>query len=121
MKALLAIASLAEAATGLLLLVYPPVVSRLLFGGEIFGVGVMMSRIAGISLIGLGVACWPGGAKLRAAFAGMLTYSTLAVLYLTIVGISGKAGVLLWLGVVAHAGMSVLLIWTRWKQPKSPG
>ena len=59
-KKVLALAAVAEAGTGLLLLAFPPIVVRLLFGAEISGVGVVMSRIAGIGLIGLGVACWPG-------------------------------------------------------------
>ena len=37
MKNLLAVASVGEAITGLVLLVYPPIVVRLLFGAEIVG------------------------------------------------------------------------------------
>jgi hypothetical protein len=36
-------------------LVYPPIVVKLLLGAEISGVGVVMSRIAGMSLIALGL------------------------------------------------------------------
>lgn len=60
MKKLLALAAVSEALTGLILLVYPPIVVRLLFGAEIVGVGIVMSRIAGISLIALGIA-WLAG------------------------------------------------------------
>jgi hypothetical protein len=60
MKNLLALAAAGEAATGLVLLVYPSIVVRLLFAAEIEGAGVVMSRVAGISLIALGTACWPG-------------------------------------------------------------
>ena len=59
MKSLLAFAALAEAATGFVVLVYPPIVVRLLFGTEIAGAGVLVSRIAGVSLVALGLACWP--------------------------------------------------------------
>jgi hypothetical protein len=77
MKKLLAIAAVGEAGTGLVLLVYPPIVVRLLFAAEIAGAGVVMSRIAGISLIALGIACWPGrGANW--ALCGMLTYAYLS-------------------------------------------
>jgi len=55
MKKLLAIAAVGEAGTGFVLLVYPPIVVRLLFAAEIAGAGVVMSRIAGISLIALGI------------------------------------------------------------------
>jgi len=57
MRKLLALAALDEATTGLILVVYPPIVVRLLFAVEFLGAGIVMSRIAGISLIGLGVAC----------------------------------------------------------------
>jgi hypothetical protein len=119
MGALLILASLAEAATGLVLLVSPSIVSKLLFGEEIIGVGVIMSRIAAISLIALSVACWPA-ANMRRAFIGMLTYSVLVMLYLLVLGIGGTVGVLLWPAVAAHAGLSVLLTWGRLKQPKGP-
>lgn len=115
MKTILVIAALGEGATGLLLLVYPPIVIRLLFGEEVAGAGVIMSRIAGISLIALGVACWPDTNILRGLY-GMLTYSTVAMLYLLLLGLSGTGGVLLWPGVVVHAGLSALLLWMRRKQ-----
>lgn len=57
MKKLLTLAAAAEAMTGLILLLYPPIVIRLLFDSDITGAGVLMSRLAGISLIALGVAC----------------------------------------------------------------
>ena len=66
---------MAETVTGLVLLVYPPIVVRLLFGAEITGAGIAVSRIAGISLITLGLACWPGNLASRALF-GMLIYSS---------------------------------------------
>jgi len=60
MKAkLLVLAAVGEAAIGLVLVVYPPIVVELLFGAETAGAGIVMSRIAGISLIALGIACWP--------------------------------------------------------------
>jgi len=57
MRTLLAIAAAAETATGLVLVVYPPIAVQLLFGAEIAGAGVLASRVAGISLIALGIAC----------------------------------------------------------------
>ena len=109
MKKLLILAAVSEALTGVVLLVYPPIVIRLLFDAQISGAGVMVSRIAGMSLIALGLACWPDGNTLRAFF-GMLTYSLLATLYLVYVGVKGEVGILLWPAVAAHAGLSVLLV-----------
>jgi hypothetical protein len=108
MNVLLVIASLGEAAAGVIVLAYPPIVARVLFAAEIGGAGVMMSRIAGIALIGLGVACWPRGGTRQTSY-GMLTYSTLVMLYLIVVGTGGPAGFLLWPAVVVHALLSLIL------------
>jgi hypothetical protein len=105
LKKLLAVAAVAEAATGVALLIVPSLVVRLLFDAEILGVGVVMSRLAGIALIGLGVACWPGPALL-----GMLTYGALATLYLSYLGIRGDwVGLLLWPAVMLHVLLTLLL------------
>ena|SRR5271167_3802077 len=92
-KNVLALSAAAEAGTGLLLLAWPSIVVRLLFGAEISGAGFIMSRIAAIALIGLGVSCWPSDSAFQ-ALNGMLTYSTLAMLYLAAIGIGGYAGIL---------------------------
>jgi len=119
-KYVLAIAAMAEAGTGVILIAYPPVVVRLLFGLEIEGVGIIMSRLAGIALIGLGVACWPGNSAVQQLY-GMLTYSTLAMLYLIRIGIRGAPiGLLLWPGVVAHVILVALLVIARFKDKTSP-
>ena len=105
-----------EAATGLMLIVYPPIVVRLLCGAEISGFGVIVSRLFGISLTALSVACWPG-----TPLVGMLTYSGLAMLYLIYIGVRGEGvGLLLWPGVVVHAILIVLLGGASLKQRKSP-
>ena len=105
MKKLLTLAAVAEATTGLALLVAPALVGRLLLGAELTGVSIPVARVAGIALIALGIACLPGLALL-----GMLTYSVLAMAYLAYVGISGEwAGPLLWPAVVLHAVLTVLL------------
>lgn len=113
MNIVLAVAAACEAATGLVLLVYPPIVIRLLLGAEITGAGEVVSRFAGIALIGLGIACWPSGSVRQASY-GMLTYGTLAALYLAYVGIRGQwVGVLLWPAVAVHAMLIVLLLRQR--------
>jgi hypothetical protein len=109
----LALAALAEAGTGVIVLAVPQIAVRLLFGAEIGGAGIIMSRLAGIALIGLGVACWPGNSALQQLY-GMLTYSTLAMLYLICIGIRGAPeGPLLWPGVVVHAIIVTLLVRAR--------
>ena len=116
----LALAAAGEAGTGLLLLAWPLIVVRLLFGAEISGVGVVVSRFGGVCLVGLGVACWPCNSALQ-PLNGMLTYSTLAMLYLTYIGIRGEmVGLLLWPAVVLHAILVVLLFRTRFKEEMTP-
>jgi hypothetical protein len=108
----LVFAAASEAATGLFSLVYPSIVVRVLFGVEISGAGIVMSRIAGISLIALGLACWAkddisnsGNGALR----GMLTYSLLAALYLVYLGIGREwIGKLRWPAVAVHAVVTIL-------------
>ncbi len=105
MKKLLTLAAVAEATTGLALLVVPALVGRLLLGAELTGISIPVARVAGIALIALGICCLPGLALL-----GMLTYSALVTAYLTYVGIRGEwAGPLLWPAVVVHAVLTLLL------------
>ncbi len=115
-KKLLGLAAVSEAATGLLLLVYPPIVVKLLCGADIMGSGIIMSRIAGICLIALGIACWPGNTAHQALY-GMFTYSTLAMIYLAYVGAIGVVGILLWPAVAVHAVLSILLV-RAWLTPE---
>ncbi|MFN0066401.1 MAG: hypothetical protein ACKVYV_02085 [Limisphaerales bacterium] len=99
------------------LLAVPSAVARLLFGVELSGVAVVVARVAGVALIGLGTACWPG----RTALCGMLTYNALAALYLAWVGLGGEfAGRLLWPAVGLHAIMTALLA-RAWFQPQKSG
>ena len=117
MRSLLGLAAVAEAATGVALLIAPSFVGQLLFGAELTGVALSMGRVAGIALIGLGVACWPGPARV-----GMLTYSAVVTLYLAYVGFAGGlTGVLLWPAVGVHVIVTVLLTRavTRGKETKT--
>ena len=70
MKKVLIFAAVAEAATGLALLIVPSLVGQLLLGEELNGVAIPVARVAGIALVALGIACWPGP-----PLVGMLTYS----------------------------------------------
>jgi hypothetical protein len=106
MKRVLPFAAVSEAATGAALLIVPSLVGQLLFGVELAGVALTVSRVAGIALIALGVACWPG-----TPLVGMLTYSAGVTLYLAYLGFSGGAsGILLWPAVVLHVILTALLL-----------
>ena len=118
---LLAVAAAGEAFTGLALIVAPSMVVALLFGAGVDGTGVVISRLGGLALIGLGLACWPRGASApvsRPAMAGMLAYNGLAAVYLGIVGLDGQSGSMLWPAVAVHVGLTALLAisWARVRQ-----
>jgi hypothetical protein len=105
MKKTLMFAAVGEAATGLALLIIPSLVGQLLLGEELTGVAISVGRVAGIALIALGIACWPGP-----PLVGMLIYSAVVTLYLAYLGFAGGlAGVLLWPAVAFHAVLSILL------------
>lgn len=104
-KSALVFAAVLEIATGVTLLLDPSLIAQGLFAADLSGIAVTISRVAGIALICLGVACWPG-----TPLTGMLTYSVAAALYLAYVGYSGgPSGKLLWPAVVAHLVLAALL------------
>jgi hypothetical protein len=106
MKGVLVLAAVGESATGAALLLVPSLVGQWLLGAELTGIAVTVARVAGIALIGLGVACWPGPPRL-----GLLIYSAAVTLYLAYVGLSvAPGGTMLWPAVVLHAAISALLV-----------
>ena len=105
MKTLLTLLGIAEAATGVGLLVAPALVTRLLLGAEPIGVGVPVSRVAGIALAALGIGCCAGSVWL-----GMWLYTALVTLFLLYLGAGTEwHGRLLWPAVAVHAVLTVLL------------
>jgi hypothetical protein len=116
MKGVLVFAALAEGATGAALLIVPSLVGRLLLGEELTGVALPVARVAGIALIALGIACWPG-----TPLTGMLTYSAAVTLYLAYVGFAdGLSGPLLWPAVGLHLILTALLA-RAWTGDKGTG
>ena len=105
MKYALIFTAIAEAATGLGLLIVPSLVGQLLLGEPFTGVAIPVARVAGIAILALAIACWPGP-----PLVGMLIYSAVVTLYLAYLGFAGGlAGVLLWPAVAFHAVLSTLL------------
>jgi hypothetical protein len=98
-------AAVAEAATGAALFIVPSLVGQLLLGQELIGLAIPAARVAGIALIALGIACWPGR-----PLAAMLIYSAVVALYLAYLGfVGGLVGFLLWPMVALHLVLSILL------------
>lgn len=112
-KRLLGLAAVIEAATGLALMIHPPLVTQLLLGEAVSGAGMALGRVAGFALLSLGLACWPGPESAGAntpALRALLTYNLLTTLYLAYLGIGGlSVGSLLWPAVVLHAILTLLL------------
>jgi hypothetical protein len=105
MKRVLIFAAVAEVAIGMALLIVPSLVGQLLLGDPLVGIAIPVARVAGIALIALGIACWPGPPLI-----GMLIYSAAVTLYLAYLGFAGGfAGVFLWPAVALHAVLSILL------------
>jgi hypothetical protein len=98
-------AAVAEGGTGLALLIVPSLVGQWLLGEELSSVAAQVARVAGIALIALGIACWPGP-----PLVGMLVYTASVMTYLAYLGFAcGLNGVLLWPAVVVHLILAVLL------------
>jgi hypothetical protein len=107
MKNVLIFAAVGEAATGLGLLIVPSFAAQLLLGDPLVGIAIPVARVAGMALIALGIACWPGP-----PLVGMLSYSAAVALYLAYVGLAGGlTGVFLWPAVILHAILTALLTW----------
>lgn len=102
--------------TGLALFIVPAVVGKLLLGEELIGVSIPIARIFGISLIALGVACWPNSTASK----GMLTYSLLASIYLLSVALEREfVGEFLWPAIVLHVILTILFLWLALLKPES--
>jgi hypothetical protein len=110
----LKLAAIGETATGLALLVAPSVVASLLLGEAFDDVALPVVRVAGIALIGLGIACSPGP-----PLVGMLVYSAAVAVYLAGLGIAGDAtGALLWPAVILHVLLTALLMRAATQRPR---
>jgi hypothetical protein len=113
MKTLLGVAAALEAATGLVLMIEPSLLTRMILGAEVAGAGAGVGRLAGFALMGLALACWPLPETPAAAagpLRGMLTYNVLITVYLVYVGLGGGGvGRLLWPTVGLHAVLTFLL------------
>jgi hypothetical protein len=112
MNRLLKLTASLEAATGLVLIVAPAFVVRLLLGVEISGAAFPLGRVAGVALLALTVACWLASYDVhscgaRGVSSGMVIYNLGVVIILgAFVLQSPPGGVLLWPVVVLHAAMA---------------
>ena len=115
-RTVLAVAAVVEFGTGLALMVDPALVVSLLLGADLSGELMPLGRVAGVALLALGLACWPGrqaGHSDSPAFRAMLTYNALIAFYLAYLGAAAhQGGALLWPAAALHVVVAVLLVWT---------
>ena len=117
MRKLLATTAVLEAGTGLGILARPSAVASLMLGSPLdTSAAVAVARIAGVSLLALGVACWLArqhklGPSARGLVGAMVLYNAgvIVVLVHQAVGVA-IAGIALWPAVVAHAAMGIWCI-----------
>jgi hypothetical protein len=111
-RTVLGVAAVIEAVTGLVMILFPHALVRLLFGADMAGTGSIIDRVAGIALISLGLGCWMGRQEENGgwALAAMLIYNSLVTIYLTLVGFGTEfVGILLWPAAALHATLTALL------------
>ena len=116
-KKLLIVTALLETATGLALLLSPPLVAAVLLGASLDApAALVVGRMAGAALLSLGGACWlarndgPNRA-LRGLVSAMLLYNCAAVAVLANAGAGVRlVGVLMWPAVALHSALAVWCI-----------
>ena len=116
-RTVLLFSAIVEAATGLALILVPAFVGGLLLGGEITGLGLVVTRCFGVALLALSLAVWPRGAATVQATQGMLLYNAGIAIYFAWLGAAGHlGGPLLWPAATIHGVVAALLA-----RPLSPG
>src|SRR5690349_10874292 len=112
-KSRLSVMGALEAATGVVLLVAPSVVVELLLGAALATpAGVTVSRVAGVALLTLGVACWlarddGAGRAAKGLVVAMLLYNVAVVVVLVLAWTSLRpAGIAFWPVVLGHTALA---------------
>lgn len=99
--------------TGVVTVVSPPLFCRLLLGAKLAVSGPALGPLAGIAMLGTGLAAWPSPKPLDGSTRvgrALLAYNVLAMSYLAYLAAGGRyLGVLLWPAVALHAILSALL------------
>jgi hypothetical protein len=121
MNRLLAVTSIIEAATGLVLLAVPSFVVRMLLGEALGGpISLTVARVGGVALLTLGVACWLAHTDTQSRAARGLV-SAMIIYNLGLALILGRAGfvlqttgIALWPAVILH---SVMAVWSIRRLP----
>jgi hypothetical protein len=107
-------AALIEIVAGVGLMLAPSALVAMLVGIGPEGAALVLGRMAGIALLGLGLAAWPTDRAERPAFHGLLAYNGLVAIDLAWLGAGERlGGPLLWPTVILHTATALLLVVTR--------
>lgn len=117
MKNLLTVTAISEFGTGLIMVMVPSRLVKLLLGSPIdSSVALTVARVAGVAILALAVACWlsrrsEDSTALIGLVGAMVLYNTAIVLVLVHAAIGlAVSGIGLWPVVIFHTGMSVWCI-----------
>jgi hypothetical protein len=114
-----------EIGAGLVFLVAPALVIRMLFAASDIQTGVAIGRVAGAALLSLGAACWwarhdGGSAASSGLVSGLLIYNV-AVVALILTGSLGSRSPLLWAAIAVHGAMALWCVLVVTARPASVG
>jgi hypothetical protein len=100
-----------EVATGVALIAAPSFVGRALLGADLLNAGVAVARVAGLGLLSLGVACWPGRSETTPQIErALFIYNFFTAFYLGYLRVgAGFVSYLLWPACVLHGLLAVWL------------
>jgi hypothetical protein len=117
MKRLLTVLAVIEGGTGLILATFPSLVSALLLGASLDTLGALtVTRVAGVALLALAMACWRArhdgqSHAARGVVGAMVLYNAGVLTILVYAGIGlGQSGIGLWPAVLVHGAMVVWCI-----------
>ena len=111
------LASAIELITGATLLLLPSVVMQQLFSSSATAAGGQLTRLYGLALIGLGVACW-GSPCSTPGRRGLLIYNCSAAMLLLILACTDlSGGTAVWAGSVIHVVLGLLMIRDQFASP----
>ena len=104
------LASAIELISGATLLLLPSAVMQQLFSSPATAAGEQLTRLYGLALIGLGVACW-GSPCSTPGRRGLLVYNcSAAVLLLFLAAMDLSGGAAVWAGAGIHTVLGLLMI-----------
>jgi hypothetical protein len=117
-KTLVTVSGVIETTTGLVLLIAPSLIARVLLDADLSGSGIAVGRLCGIGLLSLGLGGWPSGESVPAQVTrALFAYNLLAAFYLGYLRVGGGfVSYLLWPACMLHAVLALLLARPAWQK-----